>query len=150
MELKVLVVDDEKVLAGALAERLSFRKANAIVAHTGKEAIDRVSKFKPDVVLLDCRLPDLDGFEVLKQIKGDYPEVKVIMYTGYADKFKRREAERLGAFDYFEKPADFEDIWVSMLRAVRQKVEDYETAITFAQAGLHEEAREIIKGYNKK
>lgn len=148
MKLKVLVVDDEMMLADALAERLSFRKADVVVANTGKGALKRAHVFRPDVVLLDCRLPDLDGFEVLKALKKEFPKVKVIMYTGYADKFKRVEAEKLGAFDYFEKPADFEDIWVSMLRAVRQKVEDYETAITFAQAGLHKEAREIIKKHN--
>jgi len=146
--LKVLVVDDEKILADALAERMSMRKADVVVANTGEGAIKRAHIFHPDVVLLDCRLPDLDGFEVLKIIREEFPKVKVIIYTGYADKFKRMEAEKLGAFDFFEKPADFEDIWVSILRAVKQKLEDYEVAITLATAGLHEDARNIIKKYH--
>ena len=68
MKLKVLVVDDEKVLADALAERLSLRKADVVVANTGEGALKRAHIFHPDVVLLDCRLPDLDGFEVLKKL----------------------------------------------------------------------------------
>jgi DNA-binding NtrC family response regulator len=90
----------------------------------------------------------MDGFDVLKALKEEFPKTKVIIYTGYADRFKRMEAEKLGAFDFFEKPADLEDIWVSIINAVQQKIEDYEVAITFAQAGLHKDAKEIIKKYN--
>jgi len=147
--IRVLVVDDERILADALAERFSIRKADVVVANTGEGALKRAHIFHPDVVLLDCRLPDMDGFEVLKKLQEEFPHVKVIMYTGYADKFKRIEAEKLGAFDYFEKPAEFEDIWASILYACREKLEDYEVAITLAQAGLHDEAIEILKKHKK-
>ncbi len=120
---KVLVVDDEEALRFLLASELEAEAFEVQSAGDGDEAIELVrakteqgDRF--DVVLLDIKMPKVDGFEVLKFVKGKVPETKVIMLTAYADVKNAIESLRLGASDFVSKPYDLDDILTSINRAL--------------------------------
>ncbi len=120
---KVLVVDDEEALRFLLASELEAEAFEVLSAGDGDEAIDLVRKKSEegdhfDVVLLDIKMPKVDGFEVLKYVKGNIPETKVIMLTAYADVKNAIESLRLGASDFVSKPYDLDDILTSINRAL--------------------------------
>ena len=120
---KVLVVDDEEALRFLLASELEAEAFEVQSAGDGDEAIDLVRNRgeqgdRFDVVLLDIKMPRVDGFEVLKYIKGNIPETKVIMLTAYADVKNAIESLRLGASDFVSKPYDLDDILTSINRAL--------------------------------
>jgi len=120
---KVLVVDDEEALRFLLASELEAEAFEVESAGDGDEAIDLVRKKNEkserfDVVLLDIKMPKVDGFEVLKFVKGNVPETKVIMLTAYADVKNAIESLRLGASDFVSKPYDLDDILTSINRAL--------------------------------
>jgi DNA-binding NtrC family response regulator len=120
---KVLVVDDEEALRFLLASELEAEAFEVLSAGDGDEAIDLVRKKGEqgdhfDVVLLDIKMPRVDGFEVLKYVKGNVPETKVIMLTAYADVKNAIESLRLGASDFVSKPYDLDDILTSINRAL--------------------------------
>ncbi|MCL4538694.1 MAG: response regulator [Bacteroidetes bacterium] len=120
---KVLVVDDEEALRFLLASELEAEAFEVQSAGDGDEAIDLVRNRSEqgdrfDVVLLDIKMPRVDGFEVLKYIKGNIPETKVIMLTAYADVKNAIESLRLGASDFVSKPYDLDDILTSINRAL--------------------------------
>ena len=85
-------------------------------ASDGDEAIALIKKEKFELVLLDIKLPGLDGFEVLKFIKKSFPAMKVIMLTGFADLKNAIESKKLGADDFVEKPCSVTDISASIER----------------------------------
>jgi DNA-binding NtrC family response regulator len=120
---KVLVVDDEEALRFLLASELEAEAFEVQSAGDGDEAIDLVRKKSEqadrfDVVLLDIKMPRVDGFEVLKYVKSNIPETKVIMLTAYADVKNAIESLRLGASDFVSKPYDLDDILTSINRAL--------------------------------
>lgn len=120
---RVLVVDDEESLRFLLASELAAESFEVQTAGDGEEAIEMIRKKiekseKFDVVLLDIRMPKLDGWEVLKFIKSNVPETRVIMLTAYADVKNAIEALRLGASDFVSKPYDLDDILTSINRAL--------------------------------
>jgi len=120
---RVLVVDDEESLRFLLASELQAESFEVQTAGDGEEAIEMIRRKidkseKFDVVLLDIRMPKVDGWEVLKFIKGNIPETRVIMLTAYADVKNAIEALRLGASDFVSKPYDLDDILTSINRAL--------------------------------
>ncbi|HEY9165373.1 MAG TPA: response regulator [Candidatus Kryptonia bacterium] len=120
---KVLVVDDEEALRFLLASELEAEAFEVQSAGDGDEAIEFVRKKNEqgdryDVVLLDIKMPKVDGFEVLKYVKVNVPETKVIMLTAYADVKNAIESLRLGASDFVSKPYDLDDILTSINRAL--------------------------------
>ncbi|MCL5267972.1 MAG: response regulator [Bacteroidetes bacterium] len=120
---KVLVVDDEEALRFLLASELEAEAFEVQSAGDGDEAIELVRARSEqgdrfDVVLLDIKMPKVDGFEVLKFVKGKVPETKVIMLTAYADVKNAIESLRLGASDFVSKPYDLDDILTSINRAL--------------------------------
>ncbi len=120
---KVLVVDDEEALRFLLASELEAESFDVQSAGDGDEAIDLVPTTSErgerfDIVLLDIKMPRVDGFEVLKFVKGNVPETKVIMLTAYADVKNAIESLRLGASDFVSKPYDLDDILTSINRAL--------------------------------
>lgn len=108
--IKVLVVDDEKEFAATLAERLELRGFKTFVAHCGEDAMTIVYGGIPDVVLLDLKMPDMNGLEVLEEIKRHAPEVAVIMLTGHGSTASGIEGMKRGAFDYIMKPVDITEL----------------------------------------
>lgn len=103
---KVLLVDDEVEFAQVLSKRLNLKNFRTEVVTRGEEALEYIGRESPDIVLLDLRMPGMDGIDVLKNIKALYPDVQVIILSGQEISGDREEAMRYGAFDFVRKPAD--------------------------------------------
>ncbi len=119
-KIKVLMVDDEEQFRATTKKILDKRGFDTIVAESGEEAIDKI-KENPDVVILDIRMPGIDGHEALKQIKKLKPELPVIMLTGHGAMPSAKEALATGAFDYLSKPCDIDLLASKISDAHQQK-----------------------------
>ena len=107
---KVLVVDDETDIADFLCNFLKRFKIASQKANDGATALQEYDKIKPDLVFLDIKMSDMDGFEVLSKLKEKDAKVKVIMITGSEDKESQQRAKDIGAIDYIIKPLDLEEL----------------------------------------
>ena len=118
---KVLVVDDDEVVR--LSHRRSLAGADCSVAavESGSEALAAMEKDPYDVVLLDLRMPGLDGMTVLRTIKEKWPDSEVVVITGYPTVESAKEAIRLGAHNYLAKPVGPEDVLTAAHAAMTQK-----------------------------
>jgi DNA-binding NtrC family response regulator len=105
-KMNILIVDDEVEFASTLVERLDLRGIEARSANTGKEALAAIAADIPDVVILDLKMPDLSGLEVLAKIKVIDPAIEVIMLTGHGSTTAGIDGMERGAFDYMMKPVD--------------------------------------------
>lgn len=105
-QIKILIADDEVEFASTLVTRLELRNFRTIMANSGEAALAAVENDKPDLLLLDLKMPDLDGLEVLARLRVDYPDLKVIILTGHGSFEAGREGMELGAYDYVMKPID--------------------------------------------
>ena len=101
---KILVVDDEIETCNLLSEFLGRKKYDVSIATSGQEAISKIESNKPDVVLLDIRMPGMDGMEVLRRIKQIHKDIDVIMITAVNEEEVGKKAIGLGASDYITKP----------------------------------------------
>jgi DNA-binding NtrC family response regulator len=108
--IKLLLVDDEVGFLDILAKRLRKRGMEVTSASTGTEAIRVIRKSDFDVAVLDLKMEDIDGIEVLKIFRKAYPEMQVIMLTGHGSAKAAREGIELGAFDYLTKPCELDDL----------------------------------------
>jgi DNA-binding response OmpR family regulator len=142
--MKVLLVDDEEEFVKALAERLKMRDLRSDTVLDGEEALSFVEDQEPDVMVLDLKMPGIDGMEVLRQVRKAYPKMQVIILTGHGTEKHEEEAKRLGAFDYLEKPVNLDVLVKKMKAAYRRKLEDTMVAATFAEAGDFESAKKIM------
>lgn len=104
--MKVLLVDDEKEFAETLAERMKLRGTDVSVCTSSSDVLKMVEETVYDVVVLDLKMPGMDGIEVLSALKEKFPEIQIILLTGHATLDKSMEALKLGAFDFLEKPVD--------------------------------------------
>jgi DNA-binding NtrC family response regulator len=120
-EMSVLLVDDEKDFLDVLAKRLRKRKLNPVVANSGEEAIRAIQGSAVDVVVLDMRMPGLDGLQTLREIKRISPVVEVIMLTGHANVDTAVKGMELGAFDYLMKPVDIDELLYKVQDAFKKK-----------------------------
>lgn len=143
-DMKVLLVDDEEEFVKALAERLKMRDLRSDTVLDGEEALSFVEDQEPDVMVLDLKMPGIDGMEVLRQVRKAYPNLQVIILTGHGTEKHEEEAKRLGAFDYLEKPVNLDVLVKKMKAAYRRKLEDTMVAATFAEAGDFESAKKIM------
>jgi DNA-binding NtrC family response regulator len=118
---KILVVDDEEVVRLSHIRTLASVHCNVEVVRDGQEALRVMEQRPADVVLLDLRMPGMDGMTVLKTIKQKWPETEVVIITGYPTVETAKEAVRLGAFDYLAKPVGPDDVINVANGAVTQK-----------------------------
>jgi DNA-binding NtrC family response regulator len=132
---KILIVDDEKDFVEMFSLRLTRQGEKVSTAYSGQEALDLLEKTAIDVVILDIRMPGMDGIETLKKIKAAHPLVEVIMLTGHGSTETAMEGLKEGAFDYLMKPADFEDISKKLANAWKRK-DEQEERIRKAEARL--------------
>jgi len=123
MKARLLIVDDEEQFVEALSERLSMRDYDVTTALTGEDAIKKITSYNFDVVILDVRLPGVDGTEVLRTIKNLKPLTEVIMLTGHGTVEMAIEGMKLGAFDFLMKPCETEDLTVKIDKAHDRKAE---------------------------
>jgi DNA-binding response OmpR family regulator len=107
---KVLLVDDEEELVRAVAERLEIRQLECEIALNGEEALRIVEDRTPDVMLLDLKMPGMDGMEVLRRVKKSHPEIQVVVLTGHGSENDEQIVRRLGAIDYLQKPVDIREL----------------------------------------
>ncbi|MBF0565129.1 MAG: response regulator [Nitrospirae bacterium] len=117
---KVLVVDDEKDFALTLNKRLQMRDVGSAAVFSGEEALSLVDEDIPDVMVLDLKMPGVDGMEVLRQVKKKHPRMEVIILTGQGTEKDRQLAKELGVYAYFEKPVDIEKLTESLKEAYKK------------------------------
>ena len=103
---RVLLVDDEREFVQTLSERLQLRDMGSAIAYDGESALNIVEEDDPEVIIIDLKMPGIDGIEVLKRVKKERPEIEVIILTGHGSEADRRMCMDLGAFDYLQKPVD--------------------------------------------
>lgn len=129
---KILVVDDEPSVGELLADFFKPKGYEVVCARGGLEGLSMLEHHRPDVILLDVRMPDMDGISVLRQIREANPWVGVLMMSGNTDADAAKETLVLGAFDYILKPFDFE----YLDRAVHKMLTTGGAAPTDAVRGL--------------
>ncbi len=129
----VLLVDDEVPFVETMTKRLSRRDIDIIAGHSGTEALDLLEQNRSiEVVILDVKMPGMDGMETLQEIRRRYPLVEVIMLTGHATVESGIDGMKMGAFDYLMKPCDM-DILVSKVGEAVAKKRQHEEKIISAR-----------------
>ena len=118
---RVLLVDDEADFLDTLVKRMKKRKVAAHGVSSGEDAIAYLDQNEVDVVVLDVRMPGMDGIEILREVKKKFPLTEVIMLTGHASMEVAIEGMELGAFDYLMKPVDFDDLLYKLEDAHKKK-----------------------------
>ncbi len=120
-EFRVMLVDDEEDFRETLCKRLTKRKLDIVCAAGGREALTKLEERPVDVVVLDVRMPEMDGIETLKEIKRLAPSIEVIMLTAHADVRVAVQGMELGAFDYLMKPMDIDELLYKLQDAYKKK-----------------------------
>jgi len=105
-----LIVDDEVSVRDIIGNFIARKGQQVLKAQTGEEAIALYAKHKPDCVLLDMKLPDINGIEVCRSIKALNPQAKIYFITGIDDNSFRKEAEQFGIVGYLVKPIELDDV----------------------------------------
>jgi DNA-binding NtrC family response regulator len=119
---KVLLVDDEVPFVEAISKRLSKRNLDVSPAFSGAEALEKLGKEKSiEVVILDVKMPGMDGIETLREIKSRFPLVEVVMLTGHATVETAIEGMKLGAYDYLMKPCEMDILMTKVADAAARK-----------------------------
>jgi DNA-binding NtrC family response regulator len=118
---KVLIVDDEADFLDTLIKRLRRRRIDVRAAESAGEALTILESEPMDVVVLDVRMPQMDGIRLLERIKARYPGIEVIMLTGHASLEAAVEGMGLGAFDYLMKPVDIDELIYKLQDAYRKR-----------------------------
>jgi DNA-binding NtrC family response regulator len=117
-EARILVVDDEYLIRWSLQQNLEKEGFEVLLAETGEEALNKVTEEAPDLILLDIKLPGMDGYEVLERTLKFDQGIVPIMITAFEDVEKVVRAMRMGAFDYITKPFDFNKVRLSIQKAL--------------------------------
>jgi two-component system response regulator CpxR len=126
MPSRVLLVDDERELVQTLSERLQMRDMGSAVAYDGASALRLVENDDPEVMIIDLKMPGIDGLEVLRKVKATRPEIEVIILTGKGSTADEAQCRKLGAFGFLQKPVDIEAL-SSMLKAAHEKIRRHRT-----------------------
>ena len=118
---RVLLVDDEVDFVRTVAKRLKRNKLSVQAVHSGEDALRHLADNPTDVVVLDVKMPGMDGIEALREIKARLPLVEVIMLTGHASVEVAIGGMESGAFDYLMKPVEFDELLYKIQDAHRKK-----------------------------
>lgn len=117
--IKLLLVDDEVGYVNVLSNRLSKRNIDVTKAFTGSEAIQALRKEDFDIAVLDLKMEDMDGIEVLRIFKKMYPQMSVIMLTGHGSEKAAKQGIEFGAYDYLTKPCELDDLLAKIMEAYK-------------------------------
>ncbi|EKN64875.1 two-component response regulator [Neobacillus bataviensis LMG 21833] len=120
MKEKILIVDDQFGIRILLNEVFQKEGYQTFQAANGVQALDIVTKHDPDLVLLDMKIPGMDGIEILKRMKVIDPDIRVIIMTAYGELDMIQEARDLGAITHFAKPFDIDDIRAAVRKHIPQ------------------------------
>ncbi|HEX3031666.1 MAG TPA: sigma-54 dependent transcriptional regulator [Bacillota bacterium] len=147
MAATTLIIDDEESMRWILAKALEKEGYNTLTAATGGEGLAKFNANSPDLVLLDLRLPDMDGVEVLKAVKKEQPQVPVIMITAHGTVETAIEAMKAGAGDYISKPFDMEELKLIIRRSL--EVVELVSEVNFLRGELGERLKQGLIGRSK-
>ena len=139
---KVLIVDDEKLIRWSVRRQLEEWGYTALEAESGTGGLAQIRAETPDLILLDVRLPDLSGIEVLREIKQNNLSIPVIMITGDPQLDDIKTAIKLGALDFVKKPLDFDELQITIANAIDRSM------LRSERDGLREEVRKR-SGYHE-
>jgi CheY-like chemotaxis protein len=120
---KLLLVDDEREFVQTLSERLLLRDMGSAVAYDGESALKLIKEDEPEVMILDLKMPGIDGIEVLRRVKDSNPDIEVIILTGHGTDADRDVCMQLGAFAYLQKPVDI-DVLSETLKKANEKIQE--------------------------
>ena len=120
MRYKIMVVDDDPFIRNSLKNVFDKKEYETIVCENGRKALEKVEDELPDAVLLDIKLGDISGIEVLNKIKSRHSEIPVVMITAYTDVKTVVSAIKSGAYDYLEKPLDLDRIEIVIKRVLEK------------------------------
>jgi two-component system response regulator AtoC len=134
---KVLIIDDETVVRKGISRALEDSGISSFGAASAQEALDILEKETFDLVLLDIKMPDMDGLSLLKKIKSSYPEIKVIMITGYPTIDTAVHCIKLGAVDYLVKPFRLDDLEAALKKIENPESTSAEDLFSIEGNGLH-------------
>jgi len=144
-EMKMMLVDDEERFLSTTKKLLSRKGLDVLTAASGAEALEMLRTNEVHVVILDVKMPGMDGIETLKAIKRSYPLVEVIMLTGHATVESAVEGLKSGATDYLMKPTDVQDL-INKAEEAFGKRKVLEEKIRVAQTRTFmKSAREILR-----
>ena len=122
--IRLLLVDDEKDFVNILSKRIKRRNIDVVKAFSGTEAIQALRGQEFDVAVLDLKMEDMDGIEVLKMLKIMDPKLAVIMLTGHGSAEAAEQGIKLGAFDYLTKPCELEELLEKIKAAYAHRKQD--------------------------
>jgi DNA-binding NtrC family response regulator len=145
MKARLLIVDDEEQFVEALSERLSMRDYDVTTSLTGEDAIEKITNYNFDVVILDVRLPGIEGTAVLREIKSLKPLTEVIMLTAHGTVEMAIEGMKLGAFDFLIKPCETEDLTAKIDKAHDRKAEQEDRIRTAKISDYTSSPRSVLK-----
>ena len=121
----ILVIDDDPLIRKTLSSHLTKEKFEILMAEDGSEGLEKYNLYTPDLVILDIRLPDMDGLEALRLIKEEDKNATIIIMTAYDDMKTTVDAIKLGAFEYLVKPLDHVELDLTIAKAFQvQSLED--------------------------
>ena len=110
MGMRILLVDDEQEFVQTLSERLQMRDMDSHAVFDVKTALDQVQSHPPQVMIIDLKMPGMDGIQVLQQVKQSHPLIHIIVLTGHGSDQDRKTCMDLGASAYFQKPIDIDEL----------------------------------------
>ncbi len=119
--IKFLVVDDEPDVVDQVKELFEIRNYAVVTATSGERALELVKKESPNIIILDIRMPGITGMDVLREVRKNYPKIRVIMLTGVEDDATRQMAIGLGASGYLTKPYSYSEL-LDMSRKLIQEI----------------------------
>jgi DNA-binding NtrC family response regulator len=117
----IFIIDDDPNLRKTLADILTLKGYTSATMGSGQQAIDRLRVEKPVVVLIDLRLEDMSGLEVMETIKRLSPDTECIILTGFASQASAIKAINLGAYSYLQKPYNIDQLLVTIQRAIEKR-----------------------------
>jgi CheY-like chemotaxis protein len=118
---KILLVDDEKKYVQTLSQRLMMRELDSAVVYDGEAALELAREDEPDVMILDLRMPGIDGIEVLRRVKQDHPAIEVIVLTSQGSEDDKKTCMELGAYAFLSKTVDIEEL-SKTIKAAKEKI----------------------------
>ena len=144
---RILVVDDEASIVDAVSTALRYEGYEVAAAYSGKEALAAVSTFKPDLIVLDVMLPDVDGVEISRQLRARGSETAILFLTARDDTDDKIEALQAGGDDYMTKPFSLAEVIVRTQTILRRTTGSATAAqLEFSDLRLDEATREVTRG----
>lgn len=144
-KLRLMIVDDEERFLATTEKLLQKKGVDVVTASSGMEALEKLRAHVVHVVILDVKMPGMDGVDTLREIKRQFPMVEVIMLTGHATVESAVEGLKTGAVDYLMKPADLDQILEKASDAFNRRLGIEEKIRVARMRGMMKSPREILK-----